>query len=121
MRVIADGIARAYNVDVEVDYTREFVPLINDAALAGEALATARALFGDDQVVVSDRPITASEDFARFLTRVPGCFVFIGNGVESPSLHNPKFDFNDACLSRGVDFFTALARRRLPRAIPARA
>src|SRR5262249_44385321 len=28
-------------------------------------------------------PITASEDFARFLEHVPGCFVFLGNGTDS--------------------------------------
>jgi hippurate hydrolase len=116
MRIIAEGTAHAYNVAVEVEYTREFVPLINDAALAEEALATARALFGDEAVAVCDKPITASEDFARFLTRAPGCFVFIGNGLDSPSLHNPQYDFNDACLPRAVEFFAELTRRRLPAA-----
>jgi hypothetical protein len=33
MRVIAQGTALVYNVFVEVSYMREFVPLLNDAAL----------------------------------------------------------------------------------------
>src|SRR6185369_4454884 len=42
MRIIAEGTARAYNVSAEVTYTREFVPLVNDAALVDEAFAAAR-------------------------------------------------------------------------------
>ncbi|RVD53274.1 amidohydrolase, partial [Mesorhizobium sp. M2D.F.Ca.ET.140.01.1.1] len=33
MRCIAEGTAQAYNVAADVTYTREFVPLVNDAAL----------------------------------------------------------------------------------------
>ncbi|TJU93144.1 MAG: amidohydrolase, partial [Mesorhizobium sp.] len=44
MRGIAEGTAQAYNVAAEVTYTREFVPLINDAALVNEALAAARTV-----------------------------------------------------------------------------
>lgn len=44
MRRIAEGTAQAYNVAAEVVYTREFTPLINDAALVDEALAAARTV-----------------------------------------------------------------------------
>lgn len=47
MRRIAEGTARAYNVAVKVVYTREFMPLINDAALVDKALAAARTVLAD--------------------------------------------------------------------------
>ena len=109
---IAGGTAQAYNVAAEVTYTREFVPLINDAALVDEALAAARAMFGGGAVKVAAEPITASEDFARFLNHVPGCFVFMGNGDTAP-LHNPTYDFNDEALLHGARFHAAVVRRRL--------
>jgi hippurate hydrolase len=115
MRVIAGGIAAAHRVSVEVAYTREFVPLINDPACADEALAVAREVCGAGQVTVADKPITASEDFAHFLGHVPGCFAFIGNGVDAPPLHNPSYDFDDANLLVGARFHAAIARRRLAR------
>ena len=115
LRVIAEGLAVAHRVSVEVAYTREFVPLINDAACADEALAAAREVLGVDHVAVADKPITASEDFAHFLDHVPGCFAFIGNGVDAPPLHNPSYDFDDANLLAGARFHAAIARRRLPR------
>ena len=113
MRVIAEGIGTAHSVSVEVGYTREFVPLINDATCADEALAVARDVCGTEGVAVAEKPITASEDFAHFLSHVPGCFAFIGNGVDAPPLHNPSYDFDDANLLAGARFHAAIVRRRL--------
>lgn len=114
MRIIADGTAVAYNLAAEVEYTREFVPLVNDAALVEEAFAAARNVFEPDHVAVADEPMTGSEDFARFLEHVPGCFVFIGNGERSAPLHNPEYDFNDEALPFGVGLFASIVRQRLP-------
>jgi amidohydrolase len=114
MRIIAEGTAIAHNVSVEVDYRREFVPLINDPELTAEALAAAIPVFGEAGTVTANAPITASEDFAQFLKHKPGCFAFIGNGEESAPLHNPTYDFNDAALSGGMGFHVAIVRHRLP-------
>ncbi|MFS2154335.1 M20 aminoacylase family protein [Rhizobium sp. Rhizsp42] len=114
MRVIAGGTAMAHNVTAETRYTREFVPLINDATLVEEAMAAARTVLQADNVKVAAEPMTASEDFARFLEHVPGCFVFMGNGESSAPLHNPDFDFNDAGLLPGARYHAAIIRRRLP-------
>lgn len=114
MRVVAEGTALAYNVSAEVIYTREFVPLINDELLASEALQAAKSVFGEGGVEIEREPFTGSEDFARFLERVPGCFAFLGNGEGSAPLHNPNYDFNDEVLIGGAGFHVAIARRRLP-------
>jgi hippurate hydrolase len=45
---------------------------------------------------------------------VPGCFAFIGNGIESAPLHNPSFDFNDDVLLTGARLHAAIVRQRLP-------
>lgn len=113
MRSIAEGIAQAYNVAAEVTYTREFVPLVNDAVMVDEAFVAARRVLADDAVGVAAEPMTGSEDFARFLDHVPGCFVFLGNGNSAP-LHNPSYDFNDEGLLHGARFHAAIARQRLP-------
>jgi hippurate hydrolase len=112
MRRIAQGIAIQYAVEAEVNYTREFVPLINDEAITREALAAATSVSAS---VASDcEPMTGSEDFARFLDHIPGCFLFIGNGEKSAPLHNPAYDFNDQALLHGARLHVAIARRRLP-------
>lgn len=113
MRVIAEGTALAYNVGAEVTYTREFVPLQNDAELVEHAFAAARTVFEPAAIAVAREPMTGSEDFARFLNRVPGCFVFLGNGEASAPLHNSSYDFNDDGLLHGTNFHVAVVRQRL--------
>ena len=63
---------------------------------------------------VAREPMTGSEDFARFLERVPGCFAFIGNCERSAPLHNPAYDFNDERLLFGARFHAAVIRQQLP-------
>ncbi|WFU12206.1 M20 family metallopeptidase (plasmid) [Rhizobium sp. CB3090] len=113
MRIIAEGTALAYNLAVEINYTREFVPTSNDEELVNASFAAARKVLGDDRVRIAREPMTASEDFARFLDHVPGCFVFMGNGEDSAPLHNPNFDFNDALLPLGASLHCAFVRERL--------
>ncbi|BAB53607.1 hippurate hydrolase [Mesorhizobium japonicum MAFF 303099] len=113
MRTIAEGTAAAYNVTAEVNYTREFVPLHNDAELVEATFAAAKKVFDPRNIAVAREPMTASEDFARFLDHVPGCFVFLGNGEASAPLHNSSYDFNDDGLVFGAGFHAAIARQRL--------
>lgn len=112
MRRVAKGIGEAHGCEIEVIYTREFVPLVNDPALTDHAAAAARTLVGDEALDTNTAPIGASEDFARLLTEVPGNYMMIGNGNTAP-LHNAAYDFNDEALPYGVDYFVAVAGQRL--------
>jgi len=114
MRQIAIGTAAAYDCEVEVNYSREFVPLVNDETLTSAALDAATDVFGEGRVRSDRDPMTASEDFARFLDRVPGCFAYVGNGEASMPLHNPTYDFNDDAIPYGVRYFARLVRQQLP-------
>jgi amidohydrolase len=114
MRRIVSGVAATYGCAAEVGYTREFVPLINDPDATAAAVRAAETVFGAENVSAACAPITASEDFARFLERVPGCFGFIGNGNDSPPLHNAGYDFNDTILLNGARWLATIARQRLP-------
>ena len=115
MRRIAQGTAEAYGVVADVSYTREFVPTINDSALTDAVLDVASGLFGAENVEELTAPGGGSEDFARFLAHVPGCFVYLGNGAQSKPLHHPAYDFDDAGLIHGARFHAAIARARLPK------
>ncbi len=112
MRGIAAGVAAAHGVEAEVDYTREFVPLVNDAELTAAMARAAGPVSA--HVAMMEAPMTGSEDFARFLAHVPGCFAFIGNGAGSAPLHNPGYDFDDEALPHGAQVHAAIVRDRLP-------
>lgn len=113
MRRIAAGTAATYGCDIEVGYTREFVPLINHPGATQTALEAAETVFDPGGVKGDRAPITGSEDFARFLLFVPGCFGFIGNGEKSLPLHNPGFNFDDRSLLYGARYYAAIAKRCL--------
>ena len=85
----------------------------SDAALVEEAFAAARTFLPADEVRLAREPMTGSEDFARFLDHVPGCFAFLGNGRDSPPLHNSRYDFNDDLLAIGVTYWVRLAEKFL--------
>jgi len=112
MRRIVAGNALQHAIESDVTYTREFVPLLNDPELTRDALSACAPLSA--RVGNDCEPMTGSEDFAQFLSHVPGCFLFIGNGEASAPLHNPSYDFNDDALLHGMNVHVAIARRRLP-------
>jgi metal-dependent amidase/aminoacylase/carboxypeptidase family protein len=115
MQAIVTATAAAYGIRSQLTYRREFVPLVNDPAMTGEAFAAAEEVFTPSMIKSAGEPMTASEDFARFLERVPGCFAFVGNGERSAPLHNASYDFDDEGLPYGAAFHVAIVRRRLRR------
>ncbi|MCA6215575.1 amidohydrolase [Ideonella sp. B7] len=120
IRAIATGVGAAHGAQVAVTYTHEFAPTVNWPACTEAALAAARAVVGPANVQADYPPLMISEDFGAFLQRVPGAFIFLGNGTgEQPGalpLHNAGYDFNDALLPVGARYFAELVRQQLPRA-----
>jgi len=53
-----------------------------------------------------------SEDFSFMMERVPGAYIQVGNG-DSAALHNPHYNFNDACTPYGAAVLAGVAERRL--------
>src|SRR5699024_8107530 len=53
-------------------------------------------------------PSMGSEDFSFMLEQVPGAYIWVGNGEDSAPLHNPRYDFNDALLPSGVQYWLSL-------------
>ena len=53
-------------------------------------------------------PSMTSEDFSWYQQYVPGMFFFLGLG-DTPALHADNFNFDESILTKGADFFEALA------------
>ena len=51
-----------------------------------------------------------AEDFSEYQQCVPGLFFFLGLG-DVPALHSDTFDFDETILTKGADFFEALAEQ----------
>ena len=55
-----------------------------------------------------EEPSMIADDFAWFQKTLPGMFFFLGVG-DTPALHADDFNFNEAVLMKGADFFESLA------------
>ncbi len=58
-------------------------------------------------------PTMGAEDFSYMLNARPGAYLFLGQG-QGPSVHHPKFDFNDEAAPFGASFLARLVERRQP-------
>ncbi|MFD1142210.1 amidohydrolase [Larkinella insperata] len=56
-------------------------------------------------------PFRWGEDFGLFTQRYPGAMFGIGNGENSPALHNDDYDFNDDLIEPAARLFLALLDR----------
>lgn len=55
-----------------------------------------------------EQPSMITEDFSWYQKTLPGMFFFLGTG-DTPALHASDFNFDEGVLSKGADFFEALA------------
>lgn len=120
MRTISEGICIINGAECQFEYTHEFAPTVNWEECVDMAVRAARNVVGENMVDGNCQPWTASEDFGAFLKKIPGCFVFIGNGDDSDGvgnvpLHNSSYDFNDKILKIGAEYFAELIKVRLPK------
>jgi len=104
--------AQSYGVKADIDWRDGYAVLVNDAQCTAQALQVARKHFAPEQIVDNGPMLTGSEDFAFMLERVPGCYLFIGNGAgQEPGacmVHNPAYDFNDHNIAIGAQYWVAL-------------
>ena len=104
--------AQSYGVNAHIDWRDGYAVLVNDAQCTAQALQVARQHFASEQIVDNGPMLTGSEDFAFMLERVPGCYLFIGNGAgQEPGacmVHNPAYDFNDHNIAIGAQYWVAL-------------
>ncbi|GLP84688.1 amidohydrolase [Tritonibacter mobilis] len=112
IKEVANACAAAQGCAARIDYQRRYPATINSAAEAAVARDVA-AEMGLDTATAA--PSMASEDFAFMLNEVPGAYIWLGAAREgeNPGLHSAKFDFNDAVLPVGAEFWVRLVRRVL--------
>jgi hippurate hydrolase len=121
MRRIAETLPRTYGGSGALDFTRCYPPVVNHAKETAFALQVAREAFGDAQVDPNCAPMMGAEDFAFYLEKVPGAYLYLGNGegdhrqaayhgMGPCQLHNSNYDFNDALLPVGATYWVKLVQ-----------
>ncbi|MEI7784746.1 MAG: M20 aminoacylase family protein [Betaproteobacteria bacterium] len=109
--------AASLKVRAEIDWRDGYAVLVNASEPTRLATQVAIDLFGAERVHTEARPLTASEDFAFMLEKVPGCYFLVGNGGPGSAgacmVHNPGYDFNDDIIEPGARLWLALVEKFL--------
>lgn len=111
---LAHGTAAMFGIEVSYEFERRIPPVVNDADATKRALSAAQTVFGQ-KTQTSFPPSTAGDDFSFFSGKVPGCYVWLGNGpaVDGALHHNTSYDFNDDAIASGVAFWSTLVEQEL--------
>ncbi|MBL4720978.1 MAG: M20/M25/M40 family metallo-hydrolase, partial [Alphaproteobacteria bacterium] len=112
---IATAIAAAHDCTVEATYRRGYPATVNDVEQTAISVKAAEAAVGSAQVDPNINPLPGGEDFAFMLQERPGCYAFIGNGLQSGDefVHAPRYDFNDDIIANGVSYWVEVAKTEL--------
>ncbi|GIQ63108.1 putative amidohydrolase YhaA [Paenibacillus cisolokensis] len=101
-----------YGASAELEFREGYPALVNDDGEAGRFFRVAAGLFGEEAVKESD-PVMAAEDFAYYVQRTKGCFMFVGAGnPECGAIyphHHPRFDIDERAMLRAAELMTAMA------------
>ncbi len=102
---IAQGIAASMGGSAAIEYYEECPLVISTDEFADIALKAAQSICGPNGTV-DPVPSTGGEDFAWYLEKVPGCFMWLGVGNKEQGIvypwHSPRFDVDESAIAIGA-------------------
>jgi len=105
MTRIAEYTAKAYRAEAELDYIMGVPPTVNDEACAKRAGETIKNTLGE-HALMELPPMTGAEDFAYYLEKVPGVYIFLGAMNETKVTpypqHHERFNIDEDALEVGT-------------------
>lgn len=115
LKEIIEETSKAFGATAEFQYEKGYPPLVNHEAMADFVVEVTKKTLGEERIKPID-PVMGGEDFAYFLQKVPGAFLFfgMGDGMEFPH-HHPAFDLDEKALPQATLLMTSLALEYLMR------
>jgi amidohydrolase len=113
LRDLLTEVDTEFEVTSTLDILHGTVPLMNEPNVTRTVLDVARSLIGEKASILG-RPLTVSDDFAEFLTRIPGCYFMLGAmlpGERPTAHHSPGFKIDEDAFPVGVKLLSAAASR----------
>ena len=111
LREIVSLTAQAHGCRADITYERGYPVTINHDRETEYAADIAEKIVPG--VWRDTPPIMAGEDFSFMLNVRPGAYMMLGNG-DGPTVHHPKYDFNDDAIPAGCSWFAEMVEARLP-------
>lgn len=111
VRELVDQIVAPTGVHAEMSYGQGVPPVVNDAIAVSRQREAVLDTLGPTALVETVQSM-GGEDFAWYLTKVPGALARLGvrhPGAPDFDLHQGSFDIDEAALDVGVRYTVALA------------
>ena len=115
---ISSSTAETFRGSVEYEMVWGAPPVVNDKLMAAFAADCAREVLGEAQVIDHiEAPNMGGEDFAYYLMKKPGAFMFLSSADHEKHTdvphHNPHFNVDEDVLWKGSAVFVCIAERFL--------
>lgn len=106
-----EQVAIPYDVEVEVLHNRGVPPVENDEEATADIESAARRMLGAGSVLLTEQSL-GGEDFAWYLTKVPGALARLGTrvpGGRSYDIHQADFQVDERAINAGVKLLSLVA------------
>ncbi len=114
LRELVVHTAAAYGGTAEIEYYGGYPLLENESESVAFVSTIAADFMAEGEIQNTYPPSMGAEDFSFYLQNVPGAFFWLGMqpaGDISPSLHHPRFDFNDGVIPVAIRLHCEIARK----------
>ena len=113
---ISSTVASAMRASSTFERIHGAPPVINDPEVANWVTRQASFVVGEGNARECE-PVSVGDDMAEFNDRVPGVYFLLGAAYDDATVasrgieghHNARFDWNEECLSLGVEVFVRSA------------
>lgn len=120
MGEIVTSTSKAMGCEGRLKFERKYPPTVNSEAETALCVDVMKSIVGPENVDPKVVPTMGAEDFSFMLQEVPGCYIWIGNGMGDHRdaghglgpcmLHNGSYDFNDDLLPLGATYWVRLTQ-----------
>lgn len=111
---IAAATASVFGGSAHTELAWGTPPLRNDPVMAELAAGAAAAVAGEEKAITAlPAPKMGGDDFACYLSQVPGAYVFFSSHGNGSPIHSARFTIDEEILWQGAAFWVELSRRFL--------
>ena len=96
-------ITSKFKLDTKISWTQSFHANENNTEAINYVRKASSQL--NLNILEKELPFTFGEDFGIFTQHFKGAMFGIGSGKNTPSLHNPDYDFPDELIPTGTQLF----------------
>lgn len=110
---IAESVAKAFRGTIDYNYIFGAPPVVNHNEFTQNVIESAKRAIGEENVQIMDNPVMGGEDFAYYLEKVPGTFIFLSNPLAIDGTcfphHNSRFALDEQYFDRCIKIFVQSA------------